>query len=895
MFPTARRDLLERAHQGAVLVTASRRLARTLNQSYKQWRRAEGDTVWPTPAILPWSAWLEKLWDTRLFGQHHVPIQQQAALEILLSRSQERVVWQKIIECSVAGDPLLDIPATAEAAANSWQLLKSWDLERRALEAEAGDDTAVFLSWADEFQRVCAAEGWVEQASLPDRLASALHSLALPPLLLLSGFDEVSPQQQRFLDACRAAGTQVEIADPADSQAPSSAVCVAFQDSNDEIRAAARWARGLLDSGVSGPIGVVIQALDQMREKVERIFTETLHPAAVLPGRQQRERAFNISVGQPLTAYPIIRTALLILDLDLAGNHFTHLGALLRSRYLSGGEAEWTRRGALDAEIREQGATDLTIERLRGIARSRNVNCPRFLRALGKWRSVRISLPQKQRASGWSRAFSLLLDAFGWPGDRPLDSREYQIAQEWNATLSELARLDTVLPAAGAGEALRELKRIAAGTIFQPEGGNSPIQILGILEASGLRFEHLWIAGLHDETWPGPAAPDPFLPVPLQRRLQMPHASPERELEFARLITNGLLGSTNNIIVSFPAHEGDRDLGPSPLISDIPHIPPKRLHLRDYPLYNAIIRETARIETVEDAQAPIVEAESWQKGGIHVFEFQAACPFRAFAELRLSAVALECPKPGLNERERGLLIHYALENVWRNLKSQERLATIRSEILTQVIHDAVASAIRSLAEDRGSELAPNFAAIEQSRLESLLRNWLELEKHRAPFEVIQPEGERYAELGGIRFKVRIDRIDRLPDGREVIVDYKTGRPKLSDWEGPRPENPQLPLYAATHPDELAGILFGQIRAGDMRVIGVGDSQAIEHNIKQVNLPVSLDAWRSVLMRLGEDFRAGNAVVDPKDPVKSCRYCGLQALCRVREITHKAPVGMVEDE
>jgi hypothetical protein len=131
-------------YQGATLVTASRRLARTLRQRYNEWRRAEGDAVWPTPEILPWDTWLEKLWDVHLF---HAPAGEN---RVLLSPSQERALWRGIVERATANDVLLDSAATADAAANSWQLVHAWELDRRALEAAASEDTAAFLGWAQE-------------------------------------------------------------------------------------------------------------------------------------------------------------------------------------------------------------------------------------------------------------------------------------------------------------------------------------------------------------------------------------------------------------------------------------------------------------------------------------------------------------------------------------------------------------------------------------------------------------------------------------------------------------------------------------------------------------------------------------------------------------------------
>ena len=62
-------------------------------------------------------------------------------------------------------------------------------------------------------------------------------------------------------------------------------------------------------------------------------------------------------------------------------------------------------------------------------------------------------------------------------------------------------------------QALSRLGELAAASPFQVENEGAPIQIMGLLEATGLRFDHLWIMGLHDEALPAAANPNPFLPI----------------------------------------------------------------------------------------------------------------------------------------------------------------------------------------------------------------------------------------------------------------------------------------------------------------------------------------------------------------------------------------------
>ena len=73
------------------------------------------------------------------------------------------------------------------------------------------------------------------------------------------------------------------------------------------------------------------------------------------------------------------------------------------------------------------------------------------------------------------------------------------------------------MPRTGYADAVSRLRRMAADTLFQPETPDVPIQVLGELEATGMQFDHLWVMGLSDETWPRGPRPNPFLPVELQR------------------------------------------------------------------------------------------------------------------------------------------------------------------------------------------------------------------------------------------------------------------------------------------------------------------------------------------------------------------------------------------
>jgi len=171
-------------------------------------------------------------------------------------------------------------------------------------------------------------------------------------------------------------------------------------------------------------------------------------------------------------------------------------------------------------------------------------------------------------------------------------------------------------------------------------------------------------------------------------------------------------------------------------------------------------------------------------------------------------------------------------------------------------------------------------------MEGVVGQWLLLEKQRQPFRMFEQEEGRRVTLGGLRMTIRADRVDQLENGELVILDYKTGECRASDWEGSRPDEPQLPIYAVTAEAPVAGVFFGRLKTGALGFRGLADSEGIVPEVKvpddQPSLEETIEEWRRVLDRLGREFKAGQAIVDPKDPRKTCRNCALPALCRIRQ-------------
>ncbi len=930
---------------GSTLVlTPNNRLSRFVHRQFDQAALSAGKKAWA-----PIACWSLQLWLTQQWQYFSFQNPEQGAKHIL-TKSEALLLWQDIIANSDGADALFNPSAAAETALRAWNVLEQWQMHEGTDEwKQINEQSPAFVMWAEQFQRTCEQMHLIDENAVMRYLvnaisnalkgeglsterdsASAQHASQLPARIILLSFDAISPLFESMIDALTTAGVKVEHYSLCVQGAECSALGIV--DARHELKAAAHWARDRLAENAKRQIGIVIPDLSQRRIEVESVFYDVFEPQYILPESARHAPPFNISASVALSATPPIAAALRALQCNRHSVSIDDVVALLHSPFI-GKRKDLSVRALLSESLEAEFISlSLTLLRVRvgEYLKDESETAPlqEFHDALVKFSAVIRHAEKKQSPSAWSANFSEQLNVLGWPGERSLDTLEFQQIEHWKRALDQFAQLDHVLPSISLTKALDCLGRVVKDTAFQAKTDYSPIQILGLLEASGLVFDELWVMGLDDESWPPQIQPNPLIPLALQRQHNMPRASVERELTLAQDITSRFSRSASKVVFSYPQQSGDKHLSPSALLESYPRTALAELQIHPKLTHAEKLLNSVSLESIIDDSAGVLQRVDRIRGGAKILQDQATCPFKAFATHRLMTQAKERAMPGYSPQDRGSLVHLSLELIWKALRNSENLSAMSDSTLQAMVEDAIDTCFRELfsrkdkpgskstkeessIENQGNMRGAVLTSLEKQRMVALLLRWLDIEKSREPFDVVLNEGRQAIDVNGLPINLRFDRVDKLADGGHLILDYKTGIKSLASWQGDRPDDPQVPIYSVAFnhregqrknenkhestenntKNALSAVAFAQINVEELAFKGLGESSEIvkgvkaPHELKRATFAEDweqvLKDWQHTLETLAGEFLQGKAAVDPKRGQASCQYCHLKSLCRVK--------------
>ena len=536
---------LKSLDNNAVILTPNSRLSRFLQRHINQ---RQTTSVQQTLPILPLQTWLIDCYRQTLL-QHSNPLN-------LLSSNQELQLWQQIIKTSKTGKELLQVATTAQVVQQAYQTLHAWNLDLKVLDNENNPNVQALLEWGRTFATICEKQQWLSSIHLYSYLIDsfAKQKSLLPKTLYLFSFDELTPQIKNFFDHLKNLGIKIETIE--ETIINKQCQHVIFNDLEEELLTMARWAKRHYIEDSEKTVTCVIPNLTDIRTQVKTVFTKVFFPEAIF-NPDFKQEIFNISGGYALNNAPIIHTALNILNYQPYSINIDQCTFLLTNPFVANFTNESQARAQIDRQLREFNESTPSWKLIQKLLIQ---PCPNLHKNIEAWQKYYLSLPIKQSLSAWKDSFYQLLHHIGWPGNRTLNSTEYQQVSRWYELLHELPHLALAEKNYTYIEALQLLQQLTRNTLFEIESHDGPVQILGTLEAAGSVSDYLWVMHLDDKTFPSPANPNPFLPYHLQRQQQMPHSSAERELNFATRLLQRFQQSATDIVFSHHQYDGDQQL-----------------------------------------------------------------------------------------------------------------------------------------------------------------------------------------------------------------------------------------------------------------------------------------------------------------------------------------------
>lgn len=845
--------------QGAWLLAQSPRLA-------AEWKRrlvatSDADVV-STPPVESWHHWLAGF----ACGQAGIPVP--------LTTLQEQQLWERIISDDM---PAIGhaVPGLARHARAAYALIREFCIDAQELDG-AGEEAAALGRWIAAMGRAVEQLGRMLVADVPERLLPRIGSLVQARHILLDGFERLTPMQQALLRALSEHGTTLSSVEAGDG--PTEMTLTVCADAEAECRQLAERIAACIEADAHARIAVVTSQQASDIEMLRRILDE-----ALLPGSEAAfsSQAVNMP-GRPLADQPLIYQSLALLGLaGRRGALLTELASLLFSPGIRGFAAEHMARAQFDARLREDNRYYIGFGSLLNQPEMQTMpKLAEVVRLLAGWDST------IRPASEWVKSVHTLLQETGFLQATAADRSGSEIRQlnAFRESLASLVAVDAIHGKLEWGAFLSLLSSVCRQTLFTQPVRYPQVSVVPLEQIAGLRFDYIFALGFDEDALPLPAQPSPLLPFAMQRRYALPCATPALAFDESVFLWQQLRQAAPRLHISFAHSRDERELNVSPLLAGMVAGSAKT---------DKEVQAVLITEHYDDAPPVPLAPDESVAGGSDIIRNQSACPFRAFATHRLKLAPLGEPRPGIEPREKGSLIHHALQYIWEQLKSQQALLALDEEAAASLIGAAIDHAWGKVR----IPVTETTRDYEHQRMAAVLHDWLDVERGRPPFEVVCCEKPYQLQLpaeGEVRIAVKLkaDRIDRDGEGHNMVIDYKTGAKQgVKKWIGERMEQPQLPLYAvAEHLGENDAVCFAQVRSGEMEFEGLSGEPL---GVKKITLYKGNDPeaetwsdllalWRQRTDALASEFVSGRSDVSPRDD-NACVYCGLEAVCRIDEI------------
>ncbi len=355
----------------------------------------------------------------------------------------------------------------------------------------------------------------------------------------------------------------------------------------------------------------------------------------------------------------------------------------------------------------------------------------------------------------------------------------------------------------------------------RPVGPHPRVEILGLLEARLLAFDHVVLGALDETIWPLATDPGPWMSRPMRRDFGLP----EPEARIGRVAADFLLAACSApvAVLSRAVRRGGAPTVAARWLTRIDTFLAGQdgLALPADPAaaWAAQLDQAATPQPGERPAPKPSRAQRPKRISVTQVETLLADPYAFYARNVLRLRPLEPLDAEAGALDYGNLVHVALRDFIARLSAQPWPGADAARALW----DAASAAALAAEAPR-----PGLAAFWAPRLARIgnfvLRQEAELRGHEGPLRsLVEVSGRLLLRLpdGEVEVIAKADRIDLLADGSLRLLDYKTGKPP-----GPKKvesgEKPQLSLeamiaaaggFAGLEAADASALLYWQVNGG----------------------------------------------------------------------------------
>jgi ATP-dependent helicase/nuclease subunit B len=372
---------------------------------------------------------------------------------------------------------------------------------------------------------------------------------------------------------------------------------------------------------------------------------------------------------------------------------------------------------------------------------------------------------------------------------------------------------------------------INQGEVRESVQAHPDIMIWGTLEARVQGADLVILGGLNDGIWPKLPPPDPWLNRKMRKDAGL--LLPERQIGLSAHDFQQAIAAPR-VVLTRSLRNADAETVPSRwlnrltnLLSGLPeqsgpeaYAAMKARGARWISLAAALEEPTADMRAdprlrpaPRPAPRPPVAARP-DKLSLTRIETLIRDPYAVYAEYILRLRRLDPLHQSPDARGRGIVVHEVLEQFVKTRPAFESRAEARSRLMQ------IARAV--LAEETPF---PSARVLWQAKLERAAEHFLtEDARHGGTALAVEKRGE--LQVGALPFTLfgTPDRIDRLPDGRLHLMDYKTGSPPTKKQQ----EQYAKQLLLAAVMAERGGFAdLGPSQVERISYIGLGSGEKVE--------------------------------------------------------------------